>query len=85
MGYFHIRLTEDTSNVCPIILLWGEYCYKLLQMRVSNSPEIFQQKVNELFQVFEFICVYIEKNLILVKGYWKDHVQKLERTLNKLN
>ena len=53
-------------------------------MRVSNSPDIFQQKMNDLFHGFEFIRAYIDNLLILTKGYWTDHVQNLELTLNKL-
>ena len=53
-------------------------------MGVANSPDIFQQKMKNLFRGFEFICAYIYNILILAKGYWTDHVQKLELTLNKL-
>ena len=53
-------------------------------MRVEKPPENFQQKMNDLFHGFEFICAYIDDLLILTKGYWKNHVQKLELTLNKL-
>ena len=48
-----------------------------LPMRVSNSPENFQQKMNDLFQGFECICTYIDYLVISTKGYWTDHVQKL--------
>ena len=67
MEYFHIRLTEDTSNLCTIILPWGKYRYKRLPMVVSNSPDIFQQKINDLFQGFEFIRAYIYELLIFLK------------------
>ena len=51
-------------------------------MGVSNSPYIFQQKINDLFHVFKFICAYIYDLLIITKVYWTDHVQKLGSTLN---
>ena len=41
--------------------------------------------MNNLFQGFEFICLYIYYHLILTKVDWTDHVHKLELTLNKLN
>ena len=43
-------------------------------MGVGNSPDILQQKMNDLFQVFEFICVYINDILTLTKGEWTDHI-----------
>ena len=67
-----------------IILLWGKYQYKCLPMEVANSPDILKQKMNDLFHGFEFIRAYIDDILILTKGYWRDHIQKLELTPNKL-
>ena len=40
--------------------------------------------MNDLFHGFEFIRGYIDNLLILIKGYRKDHIQKLELTFNKL-
>ena len=40
--------------------------------------------MNDLFHVFELIRVYIDELLVLTKGDWTDHVQKVELTLNKL-
>ena len=52
MGYYHIRLSKNTSNLCTIILPWGKYRYKRLPMGVANSTDIFQQKMNNLFHGF---------------------------------
>ena len=41
MVYYHIRLSEEASNICTIILPWGKYKYKCLPMRVYSFPEIF--------------------------------------------
>ena len=84
IGYYHIQLSENASNLCTIILPWGEYWYRCILMGFENSPDVFQPKMNELFHGFEFVRVYIDYILILTKGYWKDHVQKMELTLNKL-
>ena len=65
MGYYHIRLRENTSNLCTINIPWGKYCYKCLPTGVANSPDIFQQKRNDLFHGFEFIRSYIEKPVII--------------------
>ena len=77
MGYYHIRLRKNTSNLCTIILPWGQYQYKCLTMGVANSPDIFQQKMNDIIHGFKFICAYIDDILVLKKGYRKDHVQRL--------
>ena len=76
--YYHIRLTENTSNLCTIFLPWRKYCYKRLPMVIADYPDIFQQNIIDLFHVFEFIRACIDNFLILTKVYWKNHVYKLE-------
>ena len=52
MGYYHIRLIENASNLCTITLLWENLYYRRLPMGVANYPDIFQQKMNDLFHGF---------------------------------
>ena len=47
MEYYHIRISKNASNLCMIIIPWEEYRSKRLPMRVVNSPENFQQKMND--------------------------------------
>ena len=47
-------------------------------MGICNSPYIFQENMNEMFRGFEFIRAYIDDLLIITKGYWYDHLKKLE-------
>ena len=46
MGYYHIRISDQDSNLCTIILPWGKYKYKRLPMGICNSPEIFKENTN---------------------------------------
>ena len=82
--YYHIRLSEQASNICTIILPWGKYQYKRLPMGLSNSPVIFWEKMNEMFRGFEYIWAYIYYLLIITKDDWSDHLEKLEQTMQKL-
>ena len=41
MGNYHIRLSENASNLCIIILPSGKYWYKRLPMGITNSLEFF--------------------------------------------
>ena len=52
MGDYHIRLSENASNICTTIFPWVKYQYKHLTMVVANSPEIFKQKMNDSFHGF---------------------------------
>ena len=52
MGYYFIPLKENASDFCTIIILWRKYLYKRLPMGIANFPDIFQQKMNDLFHGF---------------------------------
>ena len=77
IGYYYLRLRDNKSTFCTIIIPWWKYCYKCLPMIGANSPNIFQQKMNDLFHGFEFIYAYIYELLVFTKGDWTGHVQKL--------
>jgi RNase H-like domain found in reverse transcriptase/Reverse transcriptase (RNA-dependent DNA polymerase) len=53
-------------------------------MGLCNSPDIFQEKMSELFDGLEFMRTYIDDLLCLTKGSFKDHLEKLERVLHRL-
>ena len=84
MGYYHIRLSKNASNLCTIILPWVKYSYKHLPMGVAKSLDIFQQKMNDLFHGFEFICAHIYDFLILTKRDCTYNVHGIELIFNKL-
>ena len=44
MGYDHIRLSKNESNLCMIILPREKYCYKCLTMGTANSTDIFNRR-----------------------------------------
>ena len=53
-------------------------------MGVCNSPDLLKGKMNELFQGFKYISVYLNELLVLTTIDWNDHLTKLETILIKL-
>ena len=45
IGYYHIQLTEDVSNICTIITPWRKLRYKCFPVGFSNRHNIFKQKI----------------------------------------
>jgi Reverse transcriptase (RNA-dependent DNA polymerase) len=77
MGYYSICLDPNAAALCTLILPWGKYKYLRLPMGIKNSPNIFQQKTNDLMEGLEdFIQVYLDDILIITKGSYKDHLQR---------
>ena len=84
MGYYHIHLTPNASRLCTIVLPWGKYEYTRLPMGVKCSPDIFQERMADLFQGMEYVRAYLDDLLLLTKGDWSDHVNKLDQVLQRL-
>ena len=61
ISVYHIIITNlvETEVTYATFSTRGKYCHNNLLIGVSNSPELFQQKMNDLFQGFEFIGLYI--------------------------
>ena len=53
-------------------------------MGLSNSPDIFQEKMSELFEGLDFVRTYIDDLLCLTKGTFEDHLQKLDGVFCRL-
>ena len=59
MGYYHIKLY-------PLIVLpWGKYEDQKLPMGQGNSPDIFQEKMNELLNGLDHARTYFDNLLII--------------------
>ena len=84
MGYYHIRLSPNSQVLCTIILPWGKYEYLRLPMGLSNSPDIFQEKMSELMSDLEYVRTYLDDLLVITNGTFEDHIQKLDAVLAKL-
>ena len=78
MGYYHIKLSPNSKQLCTIVLLWGKYKYQKLPMGLSNSPDIFQEKMSSLMCNLEYVQTYIDDLLCITKDSWSDHLEKLD-------
>ena len=84
MGYYHIELCPESKTLCTIVLPWGKFEYQKLPMGLCNSPDIFQEKMNELFAGFDYVRTYIDDLLAISNGTFDDHLDKLGTVLDKL-
>ena len=84
MGYYHIELSPKSKELCTIVLPFGKYEYQKLPMGLCNSPDVFQEKMSELFLGWEFVRAYIDDILITSSSDLDDHLSKLDQVLHKL-
>ena len=84
MVYYHIRLSKSASNLCTIIIPWGNNVTRVYQWELLTHQTFFQLIMDGLYHIFKFIRAYIDGLLVLTEGYWTDCVQNLQLTLNEL-
>ena len=53
-------------------------------MGLCNSPDIFQDKMSELFVSLDTVRVYIDEILHVLKGSWTEHISVLEEMFTRL-
>ena len=53
-------------------------------MGLCNSPDIFQEKMNNFFAGFDYVWEYIDDLLIITKGSFQEHLNHLDTVLEKL-
>ena len=84
MGYYRIELSNKSKELCTITTQWGKYEYQRLPMVLCNSPDIFQEKMSELLTGLDTVRVYIDDILHVTKGSFDDHLEGLDKVLERL-
>ena len=85
MGYYHIELTPFSKSLCTIVTPWGKYEYQCLPMGLCNSPNIFQERMFELFSDLEYVQVYIDDLLVTSCSTFEEHLERLEKVFLQLS
>ena len=84
IDYYTLRLDRKTSGMCTIIFPWRKFSYQRLPMGASNAPDVFQAKMNSLFNDLEYARTYLDDPLIISSSTFEDHLDKLGKVLNRL-
>ena len=77
-GYYHIKLSDRSSEMCTIVTEFGKYKYKRLPMGVSCSPDIFQAKIYELMGDIQGTKAYTDDISAINKGTFSEYLEQLE-------
>eukprot|EP00957_Ditylum_brightwellii_P167812 12774302-Ditylum_brightwellii.AAC.1 len=52
-------------------------------MGLCKSPNIFQEKISQMFAGLKEACVYIDNLLLITNGSWEHHLEKLDGVLDR--
>ena len=55
-----------------------------MPMGLKISADVFQREMSKLFEDLSYVLVYIDDLLIVTKGSYEDHLEKLKETFRRL-
>ena len=84
MGYYSMRLDEESQKKCVTCLPWGLYAYKMLPMGLKIASDVFQEAMGELFNDMEEVIVYIDDILVIGTDSYKKHLAVVQEVLTRL-
>ena len=84
MGYYNIKLSDDASKLCTITTPFGKYEYLRLPMGISIAPDIFQDRICQLFEDLETVKAYMDDLLVVTRGTYEEHLGELEIVMKRL-
>ena len=53
----HQAGSRCAKNIYTIVLSWGKYSYMCLPMGIADSPDIFQEKILNLIESLDYLCL----------------------------
>jgi hypothetical protein len=80
--FWHVRLSEASSRLCPFSTPFGRYSYKRLSMGLSCSPNIFSRKCIEMFEDIPNVHI-IHDDVINAAADDMEHVVALREVLQR--
>ena len=84
LSYYTLTMSERSLKYLTIILPWDKYRYKKMPMGLLNSADVFQREMKKLFQGLEYVMVYIDNVLVVTKGDYNDHLNKIRTMLERM-
>lgn len=83
MHYYTFELDEASKELCTICTPFGNYKYNRLPMGISQSPDIAQEVMEDLFCHLEEVDTYID-DVGCFNDDWSSHIASLDKVLTIL-
>ena len=80
MQYYTFELDDASKELCTICTPFGNYRYNRLPLGVSQSPDLSQEIMEDLFRQFNEVDVYID-DIGVFSPSWQSHCNSLQKIL----
>lgn len=82
MGFYMVKLDEDSSKLTTFITPFGRYRFLRLPFGISSAPEIFQKVMNEIFGDIEGVAIFVD-DLVIYAEDQVTHDKILKQVLQR--
>jgi transposase InsO family protein len=81
-GFHQIRLDDKSSKLTSFITPYGKFRYTRLPMGICNAPEIFHQRMIDVFASLPGVEIYID-DILVHAATFEEHSRRLQLVLDK--
>ena len=66
-GYWHVKLTEESSHLCTFHTPWGRKTFKCMPFGISSASEVMQKRNEETFADIPGVRIIADDMIISAK------------------
>ena len=83
VGYWQIKLDEDSANLLAFNTSFGRYCFMRMPFCIHSASEVFIKRISEIIEGLDGVA-YIQDNIIIWALDKKTHVERLCIVLDQI-
>ena len=81
-GFWQLQLEEESSHLCTFNTPYGRYKYLRLPFGLSSAPEVYHQKVHEMFEGIDNVDTSMDDMVVWGKTV-EEHDAALEQVISR--
>lgn len=77
-GYGQIKMSEESISLTALSTPQGQYKWLVMPFGLTNAPQIFQQRMDNIFKQYSTFCQVYIYDIIVFNKNKKEHKQHLQ-------
>ena len=80
-----IDILTQSKDMTTIVTEFGKFRYNWLTMGMGDSRNIFQATVDDILGGIEYVKMYINNVLVLIKDYFPKHIDQIRVNIYRIH